>query len=663
MSSFLVRAQQASWRPLNWPINDDRSPGSTAGCRFDLWRVNTDAVCHEEGVERASGILQTGSNPLLACKTGNENNSGFFSDFRPSGTQPWCALAWQAIYLNATLRTQTRSAILAPKSWNPSPTWTWAVCLFWFLTQLPFLSSAFRIDEPYYLWVAEHISRFPLDPYGGLINWLGSPRSVFETLPNPPLIPYCLALWLKFFSASEISVHLFALAFSLLALHGFGLIARSSKVDGVCALLLLLCSPGFCLGSQVAMLDIPMLALLLMTVGYSLEYNDTGKPAALMIALASSFLCPLAKYGGVLLVPLVLCLAIGSKRRTFTLLIAFAPLLSICAWNLFCWHLYGEFHLVAVRRFQMNHGGELPLLSTVGILARFGLGVFPLALMVPLLRLFVLRRLPVMNLLILPAIWWLGHNAGLEWLPSLILAISIAVSLHALLAISILGYAGFRTKDLTDILLTTWGTAAFLLQLAMPYTAVRYLVPVAPPIILLILRHSNRSRPTVPFLAGCAINFLLVLSLAIGDAAIGNGYREVVQEEVIPRLKGTAVRFFFSGHWGFQYYAQLAGGQVIDKRQEPQYRDDDLIVIPTTAVPDIGSPTLGPGLMAVTSVLSHTPEWPVRTVDAATAANFHASWTHGTRIPTLLPFGISTGPSDTFRVYCVSRTERQGSEP
>jgi len=78
MSSFLVRAQQASRRPLNWPINDDRSPGGTSGCRFDLWRVNTDAECHEEGVERASGILQTGSNPLLACRTGNENNSGFF---------------------------------------------------------------------------------------------------------------------------------------------------------------------------------------------------------------------------------------------------------------------------------------------------------------------------------------------------------------------------------------------------------------------------------------------------------------------------------------------------------------------------------------------------------------------------------------------------------
>src|SRR5688572_29010228 len=107
---------------------------------------------------------------------------------------------------------------MATKSWIPSHNGTWVLYLFWFLSQLPFLSSAFRIDEPCYLWVAEHISRFPLDPYGGLINWYGSPRSVFETLPNPPLIPYCLAVWLRFFLASETSVHLFAMGFSALAL-------------------------------------------------------------------------------------------------------------------------------------------------------------------------------------------------------------------------------------------------------------------------------------------------------------------------------------------------------------------------------------------------------------------------------------------------------------
>jgi hypothetical protein len=552
---------------------------------------------------------------------------------------------------------------MTTKSWISSHNGTWVLCLFWFLSQLPFLSSAFRIDEPYYLWVAEHILRFPLDPYGGLINWYGSPRSVFETLPNPPLIPYCLAVWLKFFSASETSVHLFAMGFSALALHGFDRIARFFKIDRLCALFLLICSPGFLLGSQVAMLDIPMLALLLIAIGYSLEYDDTGRPVALMIALVSSFLCPLAKYGGLLLVPVVLCWSIVSRRKPITLFIAIAPLLSICAWNLFCWHAYGEFHSMAVRRFQTIYGQELPLLTTLGVLARFGMGIFPLALISPLLTIPVPRALRGVNILMLLGMLWLGPSVGLGWFPSLILAISTTISVDVLFAITILGYANLRSKDRKGILLAGWGLAGFLLQVVMPYTAVRYLVPVAPPIILLFLKHWNRNRPTTSFLVGCAVNFFFVLSLAIGDVAIGNGYRQVVQEEVVPSLKRSGGRFYFSGHWGFQYYAQLAGGQVIDKGQEPQYKDGDLIVIPTTAIPDIGSPTLGPGLLAVTSVFSHTPEWPVRTVDAATATNFYGSWTHGSSIPTLLPFGISTGPSDTFRVYRVSETERQRSEP
>ena len=188
----------------------------------------------------------------------------------------------------------------------------------------------------------------------------------------------------------------------------------------------------------------------------------------------------------------------------------------------------------------------------------------------------------------------------------------------------------------------------------MPYTAVRYLVPVAPPIILLLLKHWNRNCRTTSFFVGCAVNFFFVLTLSIGDVAIGNGYRQVVQEEVLPSLKRSGGRFYFSGHWGFQYYAQLAGGQVIDKRQEPQYKDGDLIVIPTTAIPDIVAPTVSPGLLSVTTVVNHTPKWPVRTVDASTATNFHGSWTSGATTPSLVPFGISTAPSDTFRLYRVS---------
>lgn len=558
--------------------------------------------------------------------------------------------------LNNTSTDRPPQPIRNLRLWTHSYSGIPALYLFWFLIQLPFLSSALRIDEPYYVWVAEHIGQFPWDPYGAKINWYGSPQTVFETLPNPTLVPYCLAVWQKLFSFSEISVHLFALAWSFVALHGFGRIAASFEINRLCALFLLLCSPAFYLGSQVAFLDVPMLALLLLAVAYAVDYQREGKTVAFVIALVSSFLCPLAKYSGIPLFALIGWLALSGKRRNGMILIAMAPVFSVFLWNLFCWQVYGEFHWSAVRRFQAIYGKEFPLVTAVGILARFGLGVLPFALIaaLPVIR---LRTLSVVALSSLGFLL-LGRQIGLGWVPSLLLATSGTVAVHALLGIAATGYRSIRTRDQVGMFLAVWVMAGFLLQFGMPNTSVRYLLPLVPPVILILLRISSWTNPSPSFLAVGAANVLLVTSIALGDSAIADGYREVVQNVVVPQLESNNGNLYFSGHWGFQYYAQLAGGHVIDKKQEPQYREGDLILLPTTGIPDVKALRISTGLQTTVSTVSYTPSWSVRTVDARMSANFYGSWTAGASTPTLLPFGISTGPSDTFRLYRVSGIKR-----
>src|SRR2546426_9924897 len=63
----------------------------------------------------------------------------------------------------------------------PSIRHTVLVFLLWIVAQFPFLASAFRIDEPYFLAVAKQISLHPLDPYGFRINWDGTPEWAFKT--------------------------------------------------------------------------------------------------------------------------------------------------------------------------------------------------------------------------------------------------------------------------------------------------------------------------------------------------------------------------------------------------------------------------------------------------------------------------------------------------
>ena len=187
---------------------------------------------------------------------------------------------------------------------------TLALVIIWLGLEIPFLPTAFRIDEPYYLAIAQQITRHPTDPYGFRINWLGAPKLVSETFANPPLVPAWIAAWEGFFPPNEYSIHVAMLCFGLLSIHGLVLLAKRYQVDPSLAALLLCFSPAFFLGSQVVMLDVPMLSLLLLGVTYALAYQETGRKSAWAVAFAASFLCPLTKYNGLLIVPLLVLLLV-----------------------------------------------------------------------------------------------------------------------------------------------------------------------------------------------------------------------------------------------------------------------------------------------------------------------------------------------------------------
>jgi hypothetical protein len=149
------------------------------------------------------------------------------------------------------------------------------------------------------------------------------------------------------------------------------------------------------------------------------------------------------------------------------------------------------------------------------------------------------------------------------------------------------------------------------------------------------------------------LNLILVVILGIGDCRLANGYRETIAKHVGPWMTKHQGKFYFSGHWGFQYYSEHVGGEAADETRPPFIGTGDLMIVAATAWPDVLRPQAAAGQTICTTAIHFNPSWFIRTIDCASGANFYASKTYGCSRPTFLPFGFTRGSSETFLVYRV----------
>jgi len=90
---------------------------------------------------------------------------------------------------------------------------------------LPFVGKPLHIDDPMYVWTAQHIVQHPLDFYGLSVNWLGAVESMATAQQNPPGVAYWLALVGALFGWSEPALHTGMLVPAVLAVIGVWLLA------------------------------------------------------------------------------------------------------------------------------------------------------------------------------------------------------------------------------------------------------------------------------------------------------------------------------------------------------------------------------------------------------------------------------------------------------
>jgi len=155
--------------------------------------------------------------------------------------------------------------------------------------------------------------------------------------------------------------------------------------------------------------------------------------------------------------------------------------------------------------------------------------------------------------------------------------LTVVVALGMLALAGAIGKA-FRDNDSIELGLAFWLFAAFPLLL---YTHLppKYHVASAPAAALLLARAVEWEKLWPRLVTYGLMIFGIALGLLIvrADANMAGIERRAVAQEIAPRI-AAGKRVWFSGHWGFQWYAERAGARPLVLGQ-PRVRRGDIVLV------------------------------------------------------------------------------------
>lgn len=462
---------------------------------------------------------------------------------------------------------------------------------------LPFAASAFRIDDPLFIWVAQQIQAHPLDPYGFTVNWYGWPSPMSEVLQNPPLAAYFLALAAALLGWSETALHLAFLLPALAAALGIYRLATRLCAAPLLAAWIALLSPVFLLSSMTVMSDIAMLALWLWAVNLWIIGLDERRETALLASAALTGLAALTKYFAIALVPLLLVYALARRRRLERwALYLLLPVLLLAGYQWWTGRLYGSGMFLNAAAYASTYGREYGRFSAFGTAIAFAfLGGCTASTLLFAPRLWP-RRWLLAGLLaagvLTAAVYSSGALAGfahIRMTPASLLSLSAQMAVWMVAGVSLLALAAddLRARPGADsLLLALWlaGTLLFAGYLNWSMNG-RSLLPLAAPAAVLIVRRLERAAADPATLASAgmiplALCALLGVLLLQAEGNFADASRQAAAR-ITDKYKPADRRVWFLGHWGFQYYMEQQRAQAMDTRTGARFAVDDVLAIPS----------------------------------------------------------------------------------
>jgi hypothetical protein len=446
------------------------------------------------------------------------------------------------------------------------------------LVLVPFHDKAFTIDDTVFMMEARHALVDPLHPTAFEMTWGEAPGRL--GLASGPimawlLIPSVLA------GGAEWVAH--AVQLALLALGILSTVALAMRLGlsprwAAAAGLLLASTPATLAMAGTAMADVPAMALGVIGLERLIAWRQERRVAQGVLAAVALGLAPLARPH------LALLLGVGA-------ILGFDDLLAPLAWRerVQRWLPLAAAPVLSMAIMLLTrdpHPGALgPIAATASVSAT--------SFVAPNLTAF-----PIHWVLVLPlALPWIALRprsviARWRFLLAATGAAALVVSVmlrwpfyFAMIAgvgatvIWDIGADAWRRRDLVQLALGAWLLIA-LVTAPYPHLPSKYLVASAPAAAILVARAMAAvtvARARAVLGAACALGLALGIAILRADAAFADLGRRAAAELIAPQV-AAGERVWFVGRWGFQWYAEKAGGVAVTTTP-PHPAAGDLVVV------------------------------------------------------------------------------------
>ena len=470
----------------------------------------------------------------------------------------------------------------------------------------PFLSKAFHIDDPLFLWMAQQISQHPADPYGFSVNWYISAKPMFSVMQNPPLNAYYMALAASFLGWSELAMHGAFLIPAVAAVLGTFFLAQRLSGSPLLGALLMLFTPVFLVSATAVMCDVWLLALWVWSVNYWLRGLERHSCWLLLLASLLVTAAALTKYFGASLVPLLAVYTLVQDRRlTSRLMFLLIPVVLIGIYEAMTKAKYGQglFSNAMIYPWEATANAEKQLSGQFLTGLSFTGGcLFSALFYAPFLKSRKVLFSGIAIFLALLPLFYLGIARGLTSKTDVI-AVTAEGALFATIGIGILALAVadvVQQKTADSLLLSLWVFGTFVFATIMNWSITsRTLLPMAPAVVILLIRRfkistaGNGLTLWWPLLPAALVSLLITTAdYKLADTArLATSYFQ-------NRFQSEPGTVWFEGHWGFQYYMEQWKAKPLDRAERGMISGDVLIVplsnsnvsrtppVPTTGPPE-----------------------------------------------------------------------------
>lgn len=476
------------------------------------------------------------------------------------------------------------------------------VCAVTAVLLLPFAGKAFHIDDPLFIWTARQIAEEPGDFYGFAVNWDDVEKTMAEVTQNPPLTSYYIALVASVAGWSETALHLAFLIPALALSAGAFLLARRLCDRPALAALAGVLTPVFLVSATTVMSDVPMLAVWVWATVLWMRGLEDGRTPALAGAAILMAVCPLFKYFGVSLVPLLLTWSIFRRKRLGAWALLFLlPAAVLAGYHFLTLHLYGQSLLVNAVSYGSNlaefiREGHYPVNGWIG-LAFLGGCLATAAFYLPLL--WPWKALVALVAAAGAGAWFVQDAGRMGWFDivpdgEVQWAFVIQFALFAAVGFAILVLAVqdlWKNRDPGSLLIFLWIAGTFVFAAFINWSANgRSILPAAPAAGILLMRRLRDCgiapqgkwswKPVIPLVPAA----ILALGAAWADHALAGTAREAATRILAAHGSadegGDTRALRFQGHWGFQYYMQAGGARPIDA-EKTRFAPGDIAILPS----------------------------------------------------------------------------------